>query len=278
MATRSVRRASDWNALSAPHRVFETRDRKHSYVTHLYAVSVVVPTYNEAGGIEKLIAALTGMFQKMGVDGEIVIVDDNSPDGTGTIVDGLAGRFPCRCVHRTGKLGLASAVIDGWKTCASPILGVMDADFSHDIEIVPQLVGALTSGEFQLAIGSRYVRGGGITNWPWRRRVTSRVAIMLAQPLTPVRDITSGYLFFKREVIDGVELDPIGFKIGLEVVMKGKYQKVKEVPYVFTDRTHGESKLNSGEIFNYLKQLSKMYFGSARPHSASAGAPARGRE
>jgi dolichol-phosphate mannosyltransferase len=247
-------------------------------VTHSYAVSVVVPSYNEAGGIEKLITTLDGVFRKMGIEGEIVIVDDNSPDGTGAIVDELANRYPCRCVHRAGKLGLASAVIDGWKTCTSPILGVMDADFSHDIEIVPQLVGALTSGGFDLAIGSRYVRGGGITNWPWRRRVTSRVAIMLAQPLTPVRDITSGYLFFKREVIDGVELDPIGFKIGLEVVMKGKYQKVTEVPYVFTDRTHGESKLNSGEIFNYLKQLSKMYFGGARPHSASAGAPARGRE
>jgi dolichol-phosphate mannosyltransferase len=247
-------------------------------VTHSYAVSVVVPTYNEAAGIEKLIAALSAAFQKMGVDGEVVIVDDNSPDGTGSIVDELASRYPCRCVHRAGKLGLASAVIDGWKTCTSPILGVMDADFSHDIEIVPQLIGALTSGEFELAIGSRYVRGGGITNWPWRRRVTSKVAIMLAQPLTPVRDITSGFLFFKREVIDGVELDPIGFKIGLEVVMKGKYQKVTEVPYVFTDRTHGESKLNSGEIFNYLKQLSKMYFGGSRPHNASAGAPVRGRE
>src|SRR3984885_3921764 len=140
-----------------------------AYVIHAYAVSVVVPTYNEAGGIEKLIAALAGIFQKMGVDGEVVIVDDNSPDGTGPIVAGLASRYPCRCVHRSGKLGLASAVIDGWKTCASPILGVMDADFSHDIEIVPQLVGALTSGEYQLAIGSRYVRGGGITNWPWRR-------------------------------------------------------------------------------------------------------------
>ena len=247
-------------------------------MTHLYTLSVVIPTYNEAGGIEKLIGALTGVFKSEGIDGEIVIVDDNSPDGTGAIVDSLAARYPCRCVHRAGKLGLASAVIDGWNTCASPILGVMDGDFSHDINIVPQLIGALTSGEYELAIGSRYVRGGGITNWPWRRRVTSRVAIMLAQPLTPVRDITSGYLFFKREVIDGIELDPIGFKIGLEVVMKGKYRKVKEVPYVFTDRTHGESKLNSGEIFNYLKQLSKMYFGGARPHNESADAPNRGQK
>ena len=84
---------------------------------------------------------------------------------------------------------------------------------------------------------------------------------MLARPLTKVKDITSGYFFCKRSVIDGVRLDPIGFKIGLEVIVKGKYEKAKEVPYVFTDRTHGSSKLNGGEIFNYLKQLRKIYFG-----------------
>lgn len=230
-------------------------------MTNDFDVSVVIPTYNEAGGIERLIAALTDVFAKAGFKGEIVIVDDNSPDGTGAVVEGLTNKYPVRCVHRAGKLGLSSAVIDGWATCASPILGVMDADFSHDPAIVPELVGSIMRGECDLSIGSRYVPGGGITNWPWRRRVTSAVAISLARPLTPVKDITSGYLFCKRTVIEGVALDPIGFKIGLEVIVKGKYKKAKEVPYVFTDRTHGSSKLNSGEIFNYLKQLRKMYFG-----------------
>ncbi len=226
-----------------------------------YDVSVVSPTYNEAGGVEKLISSLTGVFAKAGIRGEIVIVDDNSPDGTGEIVDRLAATYPVRCVHRAGKLGLSSAVIDGWKTCDAPILGVMDADFSHDPAIIPELVGSIQRGECELAIGSRYVKGGGITNWPLRRRITSSVAISLARPLTPVKDITSGYLFCKRSVIEGVTLDPIGFKIGLEVIVKGNYEKAKEVPYVFTDRTHGSSKLNSGEIFNYLKQLRKIYFG-----------------
>jgi dolichol-phosphate mannosyltransferase len=230
-------------------------------MTAPFDVSVVVPTYNESQGIEKLIAALTDVFRANGINGEIVIVDDNSPDGTGALVDSLASKYPVRCVHRAGKLGLSSAVIDGWKTSTSPMLGVMDADFSHDPNVVPQLIRAITDGTCELAIGSRYVRGGGITNWPWRRRITSRVAIALARPLTPVRDITSGFFFFKREVIDGVKLDPIGFKIGLEVIAKGKYKAVKEIPYVFTDRTAGTSKLNSGEIVNYLKQLSKMYFG-----------------
>jgi len=230
-------------------------------MTAPYDVSVVIPTYNEAQGIEKLIAAVTNVFNEAGISGEIVIVDDNSPDGTGALVDSLAAKYPVRCVHRAGKLGLASAVIDGWATSRSPILGVMDADFSHDPEVVAKLIGAIRRGECELAIGSRYVAGGGITNWPWRRKITSRVAIALARPLTSVRDITSGFFFFKRSVIDGVKLDPIGFKIGLEVILKGKYSRVTEIPYVFTDRTAGTSKLNSGEIVNYLKQLSKVYFG-----------------
>ena len=226
-----------------------------------HTVSVIIPTYNEAGGIERLIASLTDVFSKAAISGEIVIVDDNSPDGTGALVDALASKFPVRCVHRAGKLGLSSAVIDGWATCTSDILGCMDGDFSHDPSIIPELVGSIERGECELAIGSRYIKGGGITNWPLRRRITSSVAISLAKPLTPVKDITSGYFFCKRSVIDGVKLDPIGFKIGLEVIAKGKYEKAKEVPYVFTDRTHGSSKLNSGEIFNYLKQLRKLYFG-----------------
>lgn len=233
-------------------------------MTDTYDVSVVVPTYNESAGIEKLISTLTGVFSAAAIKGEIVIVDDNSPDGTGAIVDALAQKYPVRCVHRAGKLGLASAVIDGWRTCSSPIIGVMDADFSHDPTIIPQLVGPIRSGECELAIGSRYIPGGGISNWPWRRKITSKVAILFARPLTKVRDITSGYFFMRREVIDGVELDPIGFKIGLEVIMKGKYRAVKEVPYVFTDRTLGTSKLNSGEIVNYLKQLAKIYGGRRR--------------
>ena len=223
--------------------------------------SIVIPTYNEAGGIEKLLRALYAIFTANGLDGEIVVVDDNSPDGTGAIVDRLARELPVRCLHRPGKLGLSSGVIDGWKIARkeSVALGAMDADFSHDINVFPRLVEALESGRYGLAVGSRYVAGGGIANWPPRRIVTSRVACWLARPLTAVKDVTSGYFLVRREALEGVELDPIGFKIGLEVIVKGKYGKVVEVPYVFTDRVVGESKLDRREIFNYLKQLRKMY-------------------
>jgi dolichol-phosphate mannosyltransferase len=223
--------------------------------------SIVIPTYNEAGGIERLIETLAGVFAQAGIDGEMIVVDDNSPDGTGAIVDGLADRYPVRCLHRPGKLGLSSGVIDGWNFARpeSAYLGSIDADFSHDPTIVPAMVAALDSGKYGLAIGSRYVKGGGITNWPMKRIITSKIACLLAYPLTPIRDITSGFLLVKREALDGVELDPIGFKIGLEVAAKARYGKAIEIPYVFTDRIVGESKLNGKEIQNYLRQLGRIY-------------------
>lgn len=224
--------------------------------------SLVVPTYNEAGGIERLITTLAAVFERNDLDGEIVVVDDNSPDGTGAIVDRLEREgYPVRCLHRPGKLGLSSGVIEGWAFARpdSVALGAMDADFSHDAAILPRMVKALAQDGYGLAIGSRYVPGGGIENWPKRRIVTSRVAIALAQPLTPIRDITSGYFLVKRDALAGVELDPIGFKIGLEVIAKARYGRALEVPYVFTDRVAGTSKLNQNEIFNYLKQLGRIY-------------------
>jgi dolichol-phosphate mannosyltransferase len=226
-----------------------------------FPFSIIVPTYNEAGGIERLLRAVNEVFKAHDLDGEVIVVDDNSPDGTGAIVDRLAAELPVRCLHRPGKLGLSSGVIDGWAFARpeSQAVGAMDGDFSHDINILPQMVAALQSGEYGLAIGSRYVRGGGIANWPKRRIITSKVACALARPLTNVKDITSGYLLVKRDALTGVELDPIGFKIGLEVIAKAHYGRAIEVPYVFTDRIVGESKLNQSEIFNYLKQLRKLY-------------------
>jgi dolichol-phosphate mannosyltransferase len=223
--------------------------------------SIVIPTYNEAGGIERLVRAVVDVFRANDLDGELIVVDDNSPDGTGAIVDRLATEFPVRALHRPGKMGLSSGVIDGWKFARgeSVALGAMDADFSHDITVLPKMVAAVESGAYGLAVGSRYVPGGGIANWPKRRIITSRVACALARPLTRVHDVTSGYFVVKREALDGVDLDPIGFKIGLEVIAKAHYGRAIEIPYVFKDREVGKSKLNEREIVNYLKQLGKLY-------------------
>ncbi|HEY1869036.1 MAG TPA: polyprenol monophosphomannose synthase [Candidatus Cybelea sp.] len=240
--------------------------------------SIIIPTYNEAGGIEDLLRAVDGVFRANGLDGEIVVVDDNSPDGTGAIVDRLTQTLPVRCLHRPGKLGLSSGVIDGWNAARkeSVALGAMDADFSHDVNAVPKMVAALESGLYGLAVGSRYVAGGGIANWPKRRIVTSRVACWLARPLTKVKDVTSGFILVRRDALEGVRLDPIGFKIGLEVIVKGRYGDVIEIPYVFKDRTVGESKLNQKEILNYLKQLGKLYAARIFPRTLPAAAPSEG--
>jgi dolichol-phosphate mannosyltransferase len=232
--------------------------------------SIVIPTYNEAAGIGKLLGALDAAFRENALDGEIIVVDDDSPDGTGRVVDELAQRLPVRCLHRSGKLGLSSAVIDGWAIARSEsvALGAMDADFSHDVKALPNMVAALESGEYGLAVGSRYVAGGGIANWPARRVITSRVACWLARPLTPVKDVTSGYFLVRRNALAGVTLDPIGFKIGLEVIAKAHYGKAIEIPYVFTDRVEGVSKLNQREIFNYIKQLARLYGAAMSPTAA----------
>jgi len=257
--------------------------RRIDFVYEVHArlkFSIIVPTYNEAGGIEKLVATLADVFRSNALDGEVIVVDDNSPDGTGAIVDGLAARFPVRCLHRPGKMGLSSGVIDGWHFARreSEALGAMDADFSHDPHIIPRMVQALESGRYGLAVGSRYVKGGGITNWPLKRKITSLVACMLAWPLTPIRDITSGFLLVRREALDGVALDPIGFKIGLEVAAKAHYGEVLEIPYVFTDRVIGESKLNGKEITNYLRQLRRIYAGRmlGRKNLGGSSAPRAG--
>ena len=114
--------------------------------------SIVIPTYNEAAGIEKLLGALDATFRANALDGEIIVVDDNSPDGTGEIVDGLSQALPVRCLHRAGKLGLSSAVIDGWAIARpeSVALGAMDADFSHDVNALPKMVAALESGRVRI--------------------------------------------------------------------------------------------------------------------------------
>ena len=169
-------------------------------------------------------------------------------------------------------MGLSSGVIDGWNFARSEstALGCMDADFSHDFTVVPELVSAIASGTYGLAVGSRYVRGGGIENWPLKRKITSIIACAMAWPLTPIRDITSGFLLVRRDALDGIALDPIGFKIGLEVAAKARYGKFIEVPYVFKDRIVGESKLNGKEISNYLRQLQRLYTGRLLPNRSKA--------
>ena len=218
-------------------------------------LSIVVPTYNEAGSIPLLADRLHAALGAR--PWELIIVDDGSPDGTADIAAGLAPRIPVRVVRRAGKAGLASAVVAGFAASLGEVLLVMDADLSHPPEVVPALADAIANGA-DLAVGSRYVSGGGVMDWPLKRRVVSRIACLMGNVLVPVRDATSGFFALRRPVIDGVRLNPIGFKIGFEVIARGHYKKVVEVPYTFRDRELGSSKFGRREIVQYVVQLGQV--------------------
>ena len=229
-------------------------------------ISVVVPTYNEAASIPELLQRTARALA--GREWEAVIVDDGSPDGTADVAERLAPAIPVKVVRRSGKLGLASAVVAGFTAARGDIFVVMDADLSHPPEVVPRLVDAVADGA-DIAVGSRYVPGGGTVDWPLRRRVISRVACIMGNALVPVRDATSGFLALRPSVIEGAHLDPIGFKIGFEIMARGRYARVVEVPYVFRDRRAGSSKFGSREVWLYWAQLLKVARDRIRRRSAA---------
>ena len=219
----------------------------------------MVPTYNERERLPELVQAIFAAFTAGGVEGELVIVDDNSPDGTGEVADRLALSFPITVVHRAGKLGLGTAVIEGFGAAAAEIVGVIDADLSHPPDLVPRMLAVLQHGDADFVIGSRYIPGGGTRNWEMSRVLMSRFACVLARQLTPVRDATSGFFLMRRDRARGVTISAGGFKICLELLIRSEPKLVIEVPYVFVGRTVGESKMNWKEAAGYLRQLRDLH-------------------
>lgn len=231
-------------------------------------LSLVIPTYNERENLPLLVDRIFGALNSCQISGEIIVVDDNSPDGTADLAEELGKQYAVRVVRRSGKMGLSSAVIAGWNAAVGELVGVIDADLSHDPNILPDMVYSITNGGADVALGSRYIAGGGVNNWPWYRRITSLVAVLMGRIIAPVNDVTSGYMVFRRAIIRDVELDPIGFKINLEVLIKAHYRTVTEVPFTFVDRYAGKSKFNGGEIKAYLVHLCRLfaYWLRVRPH------------
>ncbi|MFH1381937.1 MAG: glycosyltransferase family 2 protein [Chloroflexota bacterium] len=220
------------------------------------ALSLVIPTYNERDNIVPLVEAIHGTLA--GREYEIIFVDDDSRDGTAEAVHGLEPRFPVRLVVRKDKKGLASAVVDGIGYADSDIVGVMDADLQHPPEVILGLLRALEDGT-QVAIASRYVKGGGTADWGLARKIISWGAVLLAHLFLPetraVYDPMSGFFMFRKEVVDGVALKPTGYKILLEILVKGKYRKLTEVPYRFVSRERGSSKLGTKQQLDYLRHV-----------------------
>jgi dolichol-phosphate mannosyltransferase len=223
------------------------------------ALSLIVPTYNERDRLPDLVEAIFAAYASAGLSGELVIVDDNSPDGTGRIADDLATRYPIRVLHRAGKLGLGTAVVDGLEAAAAPVAGVIDADLSHPPALVPRMLSVMEQTGADLVIGSRYIPGGGTHNWETSRILMSRFACWLAVPLTRVKDATSGFFLIRRSLARGVTISAGGFKICLELLIRTEPRLVIEVPYVFEGRTAGQSKMNLKEALGYLVQLRDLY-------------------
>lgn len=222
------------------------------------ALSIVVPTYNERDRLGDLVQAVFAAYEAEGIDGELVIVDDNSPDGTGALADGLARRYRIAVIHRAGKLGLGTAVVAGFEAASAPVVGVIDADLSHPPQALPRMLAVMGTEQADMVIGSRYIPGGGTHNWGAGRLLMSRAACLAARGLTPVKDATSGFFLIRRDLARGVKISSGGFKICLELLVRGRPQTVVEIPYVFEGRTAGASKMNVREALGYVKQLKDL--------------------
>lgn len=229
---------------------------------------MVLPTYNERERLAEIVTAVFAACAQHGVDLELVIVDDNSPDGTGAIAADLARRYRVRVIHRAGKLGLGTAVVEGFAVASADIVGVMDADFSHPPALVPRMLAIFKSSGADVVVASRYVPGGSTPDWPFKRRLLSRAACLLARPLSPIRDAASGFFLIRREIARGTVIKAGGFKICLELVVRSGARRLVEVPYRFDDRELGASKMSLREAAGYLVQLRDLYrlrLGQRRP-------------
>jgi len=217
-------------------------------------LSLIAPTYNERENIPILAQRIHQTLN--GYDYELIIVDDDSPDGTAEVAENLSHQYPLKVIRRKAERGLASAVIAGFNQAKGEILGVIDADLQHPPERIPELLQAIQEGA-DIAVASRYIPAGGIEGWSANRRAISRGATMLARLILPsirkVKDPLSGFFLMKRNVIEGVVLKPVGYKILLETLARGNYSEVQEIPYIFKERVWGESNLNLREQANYLK-------------------------
>jgi dolichol-phosphate mannosyltransferase len=222
-------------------------------------LTMVLPTYNERDRIRELVEAVFTACVDAGIRLELVVVDDNSPDGTGAIADQLASVHRVRVIHRSGKLGLGTAVVEGFRAASAGVVGVMDADFSHPPSLVPRLFRTFTSTGADIVVASRYIRGGSTPDWPLKRRLLSRAACLLARPLSPIRDAASGFFLIRRDIARATEIKAGGFKICLELIVRGGVTRLVEVPYRFDDRELGESKMSLREAAGYLVQLRDLY-------------------
>jgi dolichol-phosphate mannosyltransferase len=227
-------------------------------------LSLVLPTYNEAKNIvavlEQLVLVLDAVPR---LNYEIIVVDDDSPDRTWEKALQVTEHYPqVRVIRRQGERGLSTAVIRGWQSAQGKILGVMDADLQHPPEVAADVAKEMLRGA-DLAVASRHVEGGGVSDWSLARRVISRGAQMVGFMLLPevvgrISDPMSGFFMIRRTCLQGRKLSPLGYKILIEVLGRGQVGWISEVPYTFRERTEGASKLTNRIYFEYFQHLFRL--------------------
>jgi len=227
-------------------------------------LSILVPTYNERENLPFLAGRIQAACRELPLEWEILIVDDNSPDGTAGAAETLSRDYPLRLLLRTEKKGLSRSVLHGFRETESEFLLVMDADLSHPPEVIPTMWETMVREDCDVVVGSRYVPGGAIPDWSLSRRVTSRFARFLAQGLTDLKDPMAGLFLVRRTVVENRAFKPLGFKILLEILVRGRCGKIREVPITFRDRTRGTSKLSGVVILAYLEQICSLYIEKVR--------------
>lgn len=226
--------------------------------------SLVLPTFKEGENIPEILATLTKLLDPvLGADYELILVDDDSPDLTWKTALELLPQYPrVKVIRRQGEKGLSTAVIRGWQAARGEILGVMDADLQHPPEILLQLLQEMSRGA-DLAVASRHVEGGGVSEWSGVRRLLSRGAqvlglMILPEVLSRLSDPMSGYFMVRRSAIAGRVLSPLGYKILIEVAARGRTPWLAEVGYVFRERQSGESKVTWRQYSQYLRHLLRL--------------------
>ncbi|MDB4973085.1 MAG: glycosyltransferase involved in cell wall biosis, partial [Myxococcaceae bacterium] len=226
-------------------------------------VSVVLPTYNESASLPVLLPRIVEALLDAKLRGEIIIVDDGSPDRTADVARRLAAelvhRMPVRVLERRDERGLATAVMAGFAMSSAEVCVVMDADGSHPISALPEMVRLILADKAEIVVGSRHVPGGGSTDWPLFSQLKSRFAAALTLGLSAMTDPTTGYMAVRRTLFGRLALDPVGWKIVLETVVKAHPARLAEVPIVFADRELGESKQSLRVLEQYLVHLYKLY-------------------
>jgi dolichol-phosphate mannosyltransferase len=244
-------------------------------------LSLVIPTYKERDNIENVVSILSQLLDEAIPENyELIVVDDDSPDRTWELAQSLMSEYPqLRVMRRQGERGLSSAVIRGWQAAKGRVLGVIDGDLQHPPEVLTQLVAAIEQGA-DLAVASRHVEGGGVSSWSVVRRFLSRGAQLLGLMILPgvlgrVTDPMSGYFMVRRQAIAGETLNPVGYKILLEVIGRGRVGEIAEVGYVFRERKEGESKVTSKQYVDYIHHLLRLRVSTGRlgKFSKKAGFP-----